>query len=61
MSTICLNLKEKNKGVDYIYLYDKDAGKDGYTEFDSTPECVAANFEIKFLCKFFQNCLTSFF
>lgn len=33
--------------VDYIYLYDKDAGKDGYTEFDSTPKCAAAKFKIK--------------
>ena len=35
------------KKVDYIYLYDKDAGKDGYTEFDSTPKCAAAKFKIK--------------
>lgn len=38
---------EKIKNVDYIYLYDKDAGKDDYTEFDSTPKCAAAKFKIK--------------
>lgn len=38
---------EECKPVKYIYLYDKNAGKDYYTEFDSSPNCAVAKFKLK--------------